>query len=209
MKNLLYIFLTLFLLSCTQEAPTENEIAVSESYLPLQVGNEWHLFGLNPMKDSIIIKYKITKEITHSNGINYFVLEKYQGEIENNKKIFEEESYNQLLRSNNKSEYYFINNNTSKDELYMIFKDTIVNSQQSDIYRFESEVVIDKSELEFSLDDVSDYFIIRRFTETPSISNYEVFAKGYGLISAHYGKMYPKLNLIYAKIGNKVVYQND
>lgn len=189
MKNLIFILLLLILVSCKQEAPTENTLLSPEdSFLPLQVGNEWiYNYHYGNTDTTKYIKVIGTKNI---NNNDYFI-------VVNNIHVELDTNY---IRTEDGLKYYFYKENN--DYIYRFFKDTTIKRVDSyTIYdiksKFHSESI---DTVDSDIGKHSSYMEVEEGTIENDGGTIFYYVEGIGLVYSYW--FIGNISLVYAKVNN-------
>jgi len=193
MKKLIFFSVVLFMMlmaACNDEQPTKIT-NLSNSYLPLEIGNEWRYKRYYSIDDTFDLYFKVTNKTTF-NGKEYFKIEHnfYFNSVEN--KPIDSTLY---IRTTDSVIYYkYINGN---DYIYKIFKDTILENNENIPYMKFSLAV--HGLIQTPVGDFESIRVEEGLGTEPSISYY---SNSIGLIKrAWFGGYF---EMIYAKVNGKI-----
>ncbi len=118
------VLLMMLMAACEQEQPTKIT-NLSNSYLPLEIGNEWRYKCYTSFDDTFDLYFKVTNKTTF-NGKEYFKIEhNFNFNYVENKPI----DSTLYIRTTDSVIYYkYINGN---DYIYKIFKDTVLEHNEN------------------------------------------------------------------------------
>lgn len=185
MKAILLIVAIITMVGCKQEAPT-HFLDVEESFLPLQIGNEWN-YELST--DTNIIFYMKVINMKLINTLEYYV-------VINN---FHNKIDTSYIRTSDGMNFYIYQDN--KEYVYLIFKDTTINDG---IYKSQKLNVKIRNESRDTIKTKAGNFNSYAEVEEGDISKdagtVYLYTKGIGLLSKFWFK--GKMTLVYAKVNN-------
>lgn len=185
MKNLILIIVLIAFIGCSEDTPTEST-NFEDSYLPLQIGNEWQYE--HNYYDSIY-NYKVIDKQNISNK-EYFVMINDYNRGDTN-----------YIRTDNGVDYFWYLNN--KEYTYRIFKDIETNSGTYNSRRLKCDIrTNDQYNINTEAGDFTNIAIVEEGTIANDGGVMFEYGKSVGLIRTWWFK--GELKLVYAKIGDKI-----
>jgi uncharacterized protein YxeA len=191
MKNIFTIIVSfIFLLSCSED-DEKVYVDMNNTYLPLNLGNEWHYKSTNEIDSTIYIS-KITNYVKQGKNC-YFEMttdRHYKPGASNN------ETEKIYLRTSDGINYFsFVN---GREYIYRIFKDISISEGT---YRNEiqtSKILPDEFKVQTLAGTFSDICNIEVGETSFDVGIFKKYAKGIGLIET--GWFRGQNTLIYARV---------